>query len=50
MTTATEINVTPAMKVDFDVCMAVLRPEDPAPFKVDVRDVIASCGREYAAT
>lgn len=49
MTAATEISVTPAMKADFDACMAVLRPEDPAPFKADVRDVIAGNGRDYAA-
>ena len=44
-----EISVTPAMKADFDACMAVLRPDDSAPFKADVRDVIAGYGRDYAA-
>ena len=50
MTAAVEVSVTPAMKADFEACMAILRPEDTAPFKVDVRDVIAGYGRDYAAT
>ena len=43
------LTVTPAMKDDFEACMVALRTDDPAPFKSDVRDVIAGYGREYAA-
>ncbi len=42
-------SVTTAMLVDFDHCMAILRPEGPAPFKADVRDAIAGYGRDYTA-
>lgn len=44
------VSVTPAMKADFDACMAILQPDDIEPFKTDVRVMMDAHGREYAAT
>ncbi len=49
MSAAENVKVTPAMKIDFDTCMSILKPADASPYKADVRDVIAAHGRDYAA-
>jgi hypothetical protein len=48
MSTRVGLKVTPAMKADFDRCMAILKPESVEPFKRDVRDVLAGYGQAYA--